>query len=109
MNNIREANIISRIVDPFMLSAMKASGAFLAGGVVPSVFASESISDFDIYSTSETAFEMLIDEINKTQDPPSFSKTDSAWYHKTKDGKAYQLITAIYGSPDDVIARFDFT
>lgn len=101
----REANILAGASEhPIMETAAKYAG-FVAGGAVRSIFASERISDFDIFFETEKQFNKCIDDLPDYQ----FTKTASAWSFFTDKKQHFQLICAVFGEVEKVIESFDFT
>ena len=110
----REGNILARASEHPIMRIATEHGAFLAGGAVRSVFASEKISDFDIFFPSEKAFSDCIAEIAGELDSNddlkyNFTKTDSAWSHFSDKKQHFQLICAVFGTPEEILSKFDFT
>jgi len=110
----REANILQGASKHEIMDIAVKHGAFLAGGAIRSVFASESISDYDLFFPSKEAFDKCIEEFgnNVTGDGKfifNFTQTASAYSHFTSDKKHFQLICAVFGTPEQIIDNFDFT
>jgi len=100
---------LTRLIGDKWLTAMRNSNGFVAGGAVRAVFASERINDFDIFFRSQKDFDKFVESLNG-EDSPTFSTTGTAWTHcDTDDKMRYQLICAEFGSPEEIIAKFDFT
>lgn len=79
----------------------------IAGGFIRAYYAGENPSDLDLYFRNNTDLLKTESELERNGWVNSF-ETDRAKTMK-KDGKLIQLISYIYGEPDEVINLFDFT
>lgn len=115
----RESQILEKLIIPEILEYVKEHHGFIAGGAIRAVFTSDHISDIDIFFYDPTdfnaggVFEEGIDTGSTEGYRIMFLKTDVAWTHKPENEYAkyplQQMICAVYGSPEDVIKKFDFT
>jgi hypothetical protein len=89
------------------------AGSFLAGGFLTSIFTGAEIKDIDIFFESEDAMtKFMLLNLNKDQLANLISTDNAVTYRITlSPEKSYtiQLITRIYGTPQQIIDQFDFT
>ena len=110
----REASILKRASAHEIMDIAVKHGGFIAGGAVRSVFASERINDYDIFFPSKKDFDNCTKEFAElTNDEGGFkykfTRTDSAWSYRTESKQQFQLIQAVFGTPDQIVDSFDFT
>lgn len=79
---------------------------YVAGGALRSVFAGEHINDLDIYFESQIDFDKFKEKYFKDL-KPVFNTDNAISYDKNK--RKIQLIKKFYGSPKEIIDRFDFS
>jgi hypothetical protein len=82
--------------------------AYLSGGAVRSIFTGDRIADLDISFRTKAEFDACTYELAEETDA-QFTKTDAAWTHKPDKGPMIQLICALFGQPEDILAQYDFT
>jgi hypothetical protein len=80
---------------------------YIAGGACRSVFANEAINDLDLYFTSEDALHAFKNQVDKKYEVVYCS--ENAVSYRTEKNIKFQLIKKIYGTPQNVMAQFDFT
>ncbi len=112
--HVREANILAKASEHIIMEVAVKHGGFVAGGAVRSVFASEKISDFDIFFPDKSAFGACCNDLAKECDCDghfkyNFTKTDSAWSYFTDRKQHFQLICAAFGNIEEILNSFDFT
>lgn len=117
-NHPREAKILKNMIIPEVYKYMLNNHGFVGGGAVRAVFTSDHIGDIDIFFERKEDFNKdgeLENGLKVNSDYNiMFSKTDVAWTHKPDypDYAKYplqQMICAVYGKPEEVIGKFDFT
>lgn len=79
----------------------------VAGGAITSVFSNQPINDLDFFFQSETDFGLARQALGLAGMAPAFV-SNAAVSYKEK-GTRFQLISKIYGTPEQIIKRFDFT
>jgi hypothetical protein len=116
MNNKREAEILRKLMGPRFESAISSFNGFIAGGAVRSVFSSDHVADLDVFFDTRTDFDNCIAALDDGEHSPTFTFTDSAATHISNGTDAadiprmrYQLICAEFGTPKQIIQKFDFT
>ncbi|WPA89679.1 hypothetical protein MTATph1_CDS0192 [Moorella phage MTATph1] len=82
-------------------------GAIIAGGFIRAYFAGETPSDLDLYFRNEDAVIKAIDVL-KTTKWSIVAETQRAITFE-KDKKIVQVITYLFGEPEEIIKAFDFT
>ena len=112
--HLRESSILEEVCDHEILEIAFKNGAYLAGGAIRSVFTGERIEDLDIMFESEAAFKACTALLAENVDEDgrfryNFTQTDAAWSYKPDGGLMIQLIKAVYGEPERVLAQYDFT
>jgi len=103
----RESNKLITIVPPLFLEKIKRHNAYVAGGCIRSLFSGEKVNDVDVFFRSKEDFDDFT--VFEREDSPSFSITDTAWTYITDSNFSVQLICAEFGTPKEVIDKFDFT
>lgn len=104
----RECHLLKERISKTFLNAALNHNAFVAGGAVRSLFASEATKDIDLFFQTKEDFEACSTSFGEGEESPTFTTTDTAWTHN--DGKmTYQLICCLFGKPEQVIQAFDFT
>lgn len=101
----RESSYLLSTMGETARKIMDDHGAFMAGGAVTSVFSSAKINDFDLFFPNEGEMKKAISTItpgDKSVD------TDSA-LSVILDGHRVQFIKCVFGTPEEVIGKFDFT
>jgi hypothetical protein len=101
---------INKHIEPKILEQIKLNNAFIAGGALTCIFQDKEPNDIDIFFKSDNidyfnVFKMWLNSYGII-----LSDTDNAitgQYYKN----SIQLIKpgCMYGTPEDVISRFDFT
>lgn len=116
MSHKRESEILHRTLGPKFEAAVIEANGFIAGGAVRSVFSSDRIVDLDIFFENQASFDLCVKTLQGNEHSPSFSITESAWTHiGVTEGDdethrmRYQLICAEFGTPQEILAKFDFT
>lgn len=104
-NHSRENSILHKASEHPIMEAAKENNGFVAGGAVRSIFASEKISDFDIFFPRKNDLENCLKQLTDYH----FTQTDSAYSHCTDKKQMFQLICATFGRPEEIISKFDFT
>lgn len=114
-NHLRESGILQRVCDHEILEIAFKHDAYLSGGAVRSVFTGERIEDLDISFRSKEDFQACTEDLSVLEGEDGgykycFTGTDAAWSYKPP-GRApmIQLICAVYGQPEEVLAKYDFT
>lgn len=98
------SKVVSKLLSIFPKTDVKdyfLKNTFIAGGYVRDLLRNKRYKDIDFYFKSKEAMDLLLPHIEK------------AGYRKSKNGTYVkddiQFITMIYGDPESVINKFDFT
>lgn len=78
---------------------------YLAGGALRSILVGEKPNDWDFYFQNESSMTRVGIVIN----PVSVSISKFCKTLKTKDGSLIQLVSVVYGKPEEVLEKFDFS
>lgn len=118
-NHPRESRILQKLIIPEIYEYVKDNHGFIAGGAVRGVFTSDHVNDIDIFFRKEEDFNkngIFEEGLETNQDNDyriMFAQSDVAWTHKPEfEYDKYplqQMICAVYGSPEEIINKFDFT
>lgn len=90
---------------------------FIAGGCFKNIFNGEPVKDLDVffrssddYAEAEEQFDSLCGEDNKGNEYRFYyeSKNVKAYKH-IKTGVTVELISKVYGTPEEIVGNFDFT
>lgn len=95
-----------RQLDKFMIG----HSGFIAGGCFKNIFNNEPIKDIDVFFKSESDFDKAVKYFNGSDDfePYYESKNVTAFRHKDSH-VSVELVQTIFGTPEEVISKFDFT
>jgi hypothetical protein len=115
----REDRILRKLIIPEILEYVIKNDGFVAGGAIRSVFTSDHINDFDIFFRKKEDFNKggIFEEGIETNLEDNyrimFYQSDVAWTHKPEREyeklPLHQMICAVYGEPEDILKKFDFT
>ena len=86
---------------------MMLEDAFIAGGALRAIHAGEEIKDIDVFFKSEQAFKNAVKRLSDLGYEYVF-KTERAITYNS-DTVPFQLISAIYGTIEEILLEFDFT
>lgn len=100
---------LSKLIKKLSLKNLfKKTGAMICGGAVLSTFTDQRIADIDIFFKNEIDLNYFQEEILKLDGCELIMNDEycSLLKYKTKN---VQLIKRFYGTPGDILRRFDFT
>lgn len=87
--------------------------AIVAGGCFKNIFYSEKIKDVDLYFRNKTEYNAAIKRAEELKESGVYrfvyrnSKLES--YYDTENNVRLEFIKTIFGTPVDIISKFDFT
>jgi hypothetical protein len=90
---------------------LKGHSGFIAGGCYKNIFREEKIKDIDIFFYNETEFKKGLDvfHINCFRYFKVYENDRAVGFRDKQKGVAIDLIRKTYGTPQQVIDKFDFT
>jgi hypothetical protein len=106
--NILDNYIPDAIKEVFLNSNLEDIKYFIAGGACTSVFSNNKINDIDIFFYTEKDCLDAIEAFGMNSEIKSNFMTNNAISY-SYDGKKFQLIKCLYGTPEEIIQKFDYT
>lgn len=89
---------------------MAGHNGYIAGGCFKNIFQGVKIKDIDIFFNSETDFAQANIYFKSNADYlPSYENDNTIAYKNTKTNIRVELIKKEYGTPAEILARFDFS
>lgn len=110
MNQFTEklANQISKV--RFLDLYMAGHNGFIAGGCFKNIFNNEKIKDVDIFFESESDFISADLYFEADEDYVfSYENKNTKAYKNTKTNIRVELVRNTYGTPEDILKKFDFS
>lgn len=108
MKFTRQQTILTNYVPEVIHKALKDINYFIAGGACTSVFSNNKINDIDLFFYSEQDCLNAIAAFGTLPEVKSNFTTDNAISYSC-DNKKFQIIKCLYGTPQEIIEKFDYT
>lgn len=110
MNEFKE-KLPSQIVKVRFLDIyMSGHNGFIAGGCFKNIFNNEKIKDVDIFFEDEEDFNEANSYFSTKEDYVfSYENKNTVSYKNTKTNIRVELIRNTYGTPEEILSKFDFS
>ena len=94
----------------FLDQYMAEHKGFIAGGVFKNLFNNETIKDIDIFFQKEKDFKEAV-ELFKSKEgfKKYYSNAKVIAFRNKKKGIVIELIKSLFGTPEEVLSKFDFS
>lgn len=94
----------------FLDDYMNGHNGFIAGGCFKNILNGEKVKDVDIFFESKSDFAVAYVYFETNKDYVfSYKNTNTRAYKNTKTGVRVELIRNTYGTPNEVLCKFDFS
>jgi len=110
MNEFKEklANQINKV--RFLDIYMAGHNGFIAGGCFKNIFNSEKIKDVDIFFENEVDFILADAYFDSNEDYVfSYENVNTKSYKNTNTNIRVELVRNTYGTPNEILCKFDFS
>lgn len=102
----REHIFALRQLDKFM----EGHGGFIAGGCFKNLFSGERMKDVDVFFRDRKDYESSVTALSENEDYERLYDSENVVAFRHKSSKTtVELIQTIFGAPEEILDRFDFT
>lgn len=89
---------------------MSHHNGFIAGGCFKNIFNNEKIKDVDIFFENETDFDLAVEHYKDNNGYVfSYENKNTVSYKNKKTNIRIELIRNTYGTPEEILSKFDFS
>lgn len=112
-HNFKERGIENFWSLTFLEKYMTLTGGFIAGGCFKNLLSNQTIKDIDVYFETESQFNQAVhkcdEKVNSGELRISYENERVKAYVDIRTDIRIELIRTLFGSPKEIISKFDFT
>lgn len=112
-DNFKERGIENFWSLTFLEKYMTLTGGFIAGGCFKNLLSNQTIKDIDVYFETESQFNQAVhkcdEKVNSGKLRISYENERVKAYVDIRTDIRIELIRTLFGSPKEIISKFDFT
>lgn len=89
---------------------MEGHKGFVAGGCFKNLFSGERIKDIDVFFESSTDWFDACTELDLSEDfEEAYTSENVNGYRHKQSGTVVELVRSVFGTPEEILSKFDFT